>query len=97
MTQNIFVDKCMQVEVTLLIQINVFQWKSESTHNIYAHSIFLTVFSTPYILTQCLTTLDTHRKSTQNTESTLGLATASNLQRSGFETSNEEKTCNQQK
>jgi len=31
----------------------------------------------------------THRKSTQNTESTLGLATASNLQRLGFETSNE--------
>jgi hypothetical protein len=33
----------------------------------------------------------THRKSTQNTESTLGLAAASNLQRSGFESSNEKK------
>jgi len=31
----------------------------------------------------------THRKSTQNTESTLRLATGSNLQRSWFETSNE--------
>jgi len=36
----------------------------------------------------------THRNSTQNTESTLGLATASNLQRSGFETSNEKIACN---
>ena len=35
---------------------------------IYAHSTFLTVFSIPYILTQCLTRLDRHRKSTQNTE-----------------------------
>jgi len=33
--------------------------------------------------------VQTHRMSTQNTESTLGLATDSNLQRSGFETSNE--------
>jgi len=32
---------------------------------------------------------ETDRKSTQNIESTLGLATASNVQRSGFETSNE--------
>jgi hypothetical protein len=31
----------------------------------------------------------TDRKSTRNTESTLGLAAASNVQRSGFETSNE--------
>jgi len=31
----------------------------------------------------------THRTSTQNRESTLGLATASNLQGSGFETSNQ--------
>jgi len=33
----------------------------------------------------------TDRKSTHNTESTLGLAAASNLQRLGFETSNEKK------
>ena len=32
---------------------------------------------------------ETHRKSTQNIESTLGFATASNVQRSGFEASNE--------
>ena len=34
---------------------------------------------------------ETHRNSTQNIGSTLGLATASNVQRSGFETSNEKK------
>ena len=44
---------------------------------------------TPYILTQCLIRLDRLTESQLNTESTLGLAVASNLQRLRFETSNE--------
>ena len=43
----------------------------------------------PYFLTQCLIRLDRLTKSTHNTESTLGLAAASNLQRLGVESSNE--------
>ena len=63
--------------------------ENKDAHTIYMHTAYLTVFSTPYILTQCLTRLDRHRKSTQNTESTLWLAKTSNLQSWGFETSNE--------
>jgi hypothetical protein len=58
---------------------------------IYIYSTFLTVFSTPHILTVSDQVGQTLTKSTQNTESTLGLAETSNLQRSGFETSNEKK------
>jgi hypothetical protein len=52
--------------------------------------IFLAIFSTP--LHPDITSDQvgqTDRKSTHNTESTFGLAAASNLLRSGFETSNE--------
>ena len=51
---------------------------------------FLAIFSNPlHPDTMSDQVGQTDRKSTHNTESTLGLAAASNLQRSGFETSNE--------
>ena len=51
---------------------------------------FLAIFSTPlHPDTMSDQVGQTDRKSTHNTESTLGLAAASTLQRSGFETSNE--------
>jgi hypothetical protein len=53
--------------------------ENEKAHNIHVYSTFLTVFSTPYILTVSDQFGQTHRKSTQNTESTLGLAAAAEI------------------
>jgi len=56
----------------------------------YVYSIFLPIFCTPlHPETMSDQVGQTDRKSTHNTESILGLAAASNLQRSGFETYNE--------
>ena len=57
---------------------------------IYVYSTFLAIFSAPlHPDTMSDQVGQTDRKSTHNTESTLGLAAASNVQRSGFVTSNE--------
>jgi len=57
---------------------------------IYVYSTFLAIFSNPlHPDTMSDQVGQTDRESTHNTESTLGLAAASNVQRSGFETSNE--------
>jgi len=57
---------------------------------IYVYSTFLAIFRTPlHPDTMSDQVGQTHRNSTHNTESILGLAAASNLQRSGFDTSNE--------
>ena len=54
---------------------------------------FLAIFSTPLHPDRMSDQVgQTDRKSPHNTETTLGLAAASNLLRSGFETSNEKNT-----
>ena len=61
-------------------------------HIQYICSTFLTVFSPPLYrdtISDQVGHLKTPRKSAQDTVRTLGLAAASNLQRSVFETSNE--------
>jgi len=66
--------------------------ENQKAHTIYmyVYSTFFAIFSAPlHPDTMSDQVGQTHRKSTHNTESTLGLAAASNVQTSGFETANE--------